>query len=143
MSPEVDQILMLSASQVMGNLAPLLPETYAQGHAALLSFMMILSAQEYERGADMRASENADMRALFRDLALQVNDKELRAQVEAAAGTKDESLMISALNAGNAESRRLLIALQVHVEDRNDRDAQNRIWDVLKRAAVRRLVKLG
>jgi hypothetical protein len=143
MNPEVDQILMLSASQLMGNLAPLLPEAYAQGQAALLSFVMILSAQEYERGADIRVNENADMRVLFRDLAPRVDDAALRARVEAAAGTKDESLTISALNAGNAELRRVLIAIQIHVEDRNDRDVQSRIWALLKRAAARRLVKLG
>jgi len=142
-SPEVDQILMLSASQVMGTLAPLLPETYAQGQAALLSFMMILSAQEYERSADIRANENADMRALFRDLAPRVDDKALRAQVETAGGTKDESLTISALNASNAELRRVLIALQIHVEDKNDREAHARVWEVLKRAAARRVVKLA
>jgi hypothetical protein len=142
MNPEVDQILMLSASQMMGNLAPLLPETYAQGHAALLSFMMILSAQEYERGADMRASENADMRALFRDLASLVDDKPLRARIEAAAGTKDESLTISVLNASNAELRRVLIALQIHVEEQENHDAQTRIWEFLKHSAARRVVKL-
>ena len=143
MSPEVDQILMLSASQVMGNLAPLLPETYAQGHAALLSFVMILSAQEYERGADIRVNENTGMRALLRDLAPRVDDKELRAQLKAAVGTKDEPLTISALNAGNAELRRMLIALQIHAEDKNDRDAQAHIWEFLKHSAARRVVKLG
>jgi len=83
------------------------------------------------------------MRALFRDLAPRVDDKELRAQLKAAVGTKDEPLTITALNAGNAELRRVLIALQIHAEDKNDRDAQAHIWEFLKHSAARRVVKLG
>jgi hypothetical protein len=144
MNPEVDQILMLSASQLMGGVAPLLSETYAQGQAALLSFMMILSAQEYERAADIRASENADMRALFRELAASVDDNDLRARLLAAAATRDESLTISALNKSNGELRRLVIALQSHAEQMdNGREAEARIWEILKRSAARRLVKLA
>jgi len=60
----------------------------------------------------------------------------------AAAATKDTSLAISALNAANAELRRLLIALQVHVEDLRDRAAQKRIWDALNTIASRRVVSL-
>ena len=43
MKPEVDQILSLSAGQLMGTLAPLLPTGYAQGSASLLGVMMLLS----------------------------------------------------------------------------------------------------
>jgi hypothetical protein len=143
MSPEVDQILLVSASQLMSNVAPLLPDAYAQGHAALLSFVMIMSAHEYDRAADIRAQENADMRGVFREFGPNVSDTALRASLESAAETQDESLAISALNKSNAELRRLLIALQMHIEDRNDRGAQARIWDVLKRSAERRLVKLA
>jgi hypothetical protein len=143
MSPEVDQILMLSASQLMGTLAPSLPDGYAQGQAALLSFMMIMSAQEFERAADIRVNENADMRALFRELARGVADQGLRAKLEAAATTRDESLAISALNRNNAELRQMLIALQTYTEDKENRPAQARIWGVLRRSAASRLVKLA
>jgi hypothetical protein len=143
MNPEVDQILMLSASQLMGNLGPSLPDGYAQGQAALLSLVMMMSAQEYERGADIRVAENTDIRATFRELAPTVLDDELRTKLENAVETPDTSLAISALNATNANLRRLLIALQAHVEQTGARDAQARIWDVLKRSAARRLVKLG
>lgn len=143
MSPEVDQILLLSSSQVTGTLVPLLPAGYAQGQASLLSFMMIMCAQEYERGADMRASENSDMRELFTALAPAVADKGLRAQLAAAAAKRDESLAISALNANNAALRRLLIALQTHLEQQDNRAAELRIWELLKRSAARRLIKLA
>jgi hypothetical protein len=143
MSPEVDQILLRSASQIGSNVVPLLPDGYAQGHASLLSIMMILSAQEYDRAAEIRVRENTDMRETFRALAPSVDDNDLRTRLEAAPATIDESLAISALNAGNAELRQLLIALQDHMERKGDDAAQARIWEVLRRSAERRLVRLG
>ena len=144
MNPEVDQILNVSASQLLGTLAPLLPEGYAQGQCSLLSFMMMMSSQEYERGADIRARENADMRALFERLAPHVTDMDLSDRLSAAAQSRDESLAISALTKANAELRRLLIALQTHVEAQDgSAQAQAQIWDVLKRSAARRVIKLA
>ncbi|MGD0193118.1 MAG: hypothetical protein ABSD74_20465 [Rhizomicrobium sp.] len=143
MNPEVDQILLLSASQLMGTIAPLLPEGYPQGQASLLSFMMVLGAQEFGRAADIRAKENAGMRALFGESAPGVNDAGLRRRLEAAVSTRDDDLTIAGLNAANAELRRLLIELQIHAEAHGNRDAETSIWEVLKRSAEARLVKLA
>lgn len=143
MKPEVDQILGLSAQQLLGSIAPLLPTGYAQGSASLLGFMMMLSAQEYDRAADIRASENADMRGLFRDVAGEVADAELKSMLSKAAATQDRSLTVSALNAENMELRRVLIRLQTHAEEKSLRDLERRIWDVLKASADRRLLRLG
>jgi hypothetical protein len=143
MKPEVDQILGLSAQQLMGTLAPLLPTGYAQGAAALTSFMLMLSAEEYDRAADIRVADNSDMRALFRELAPRVGDGSLKRKLETAAASRDASLKIAALDEANYELRRLLIALQEHVETRKDaRDAEKRIWGVLKASAERRVLKM-
>ena len=143
MKPEVDQILNLSAQQLMGTLAPLLPTGYAQGAAALTSFMLILSAEEYDRAADSRAADNADIRALFRELAPRIGDAALKTKLEAAAASRDPSLKISALDEANYDLRRLLIALHTHVETLKDsRDAEKRIWNVLKASAERRVLKM-
>jgi len=143
MKPEVDQILGLSASQLMGQVAPLLPNSFAIGSASLLGIMMTFAAQEYERGAEIRVIENADMRALFRDAASEVDDAELKAMLAKAAATEDRSLKISMLNAENTELRRVLIRLQTHAEDKGLRDIERRIWDVLKASADRRLLRLA
>jgi len=143
MKPEVDQILGLSAGQLMGQMVPLLPNTFAMGSASLLGIMMTFAAQEYERGADIRATENADMRALFRDAAAMVSDAALKSELVAAAGTRDASLKISALNAANNELRGLLIRLQAHAEDKGLRELDRRIWDVLKASADHRLLRMG
>lgn len=137
MKPEIDQILRMSAAQ-LGGLLPHLPDHYSQGQVALTAAMLFLSADEYERGAQIRSVENADMRALFAKLAPEVRDKELQRALLDAAVTADSSLAISALNESNYALRRLLIRLHVHVEDAPDANAK--VWAVLKAMADRRFV---
>jgi hypothetical protein len=143
MKPEVDQILNLSAGQLMGQLAPLLPNSFAIGSASVLGMMMMFAAQEYDRGADIRVAENADMRRLFRDAAPQIGDAELKTMLFTAAATQDRSLKISMLNSENMELRRVLIRLQVHAEEQGLCDIERRVWDVLKASADHRLLRLG
>jgi len=142
MKPEADQILGLCAFQLLGTLSPLLPDSYAQGTASLIAFMMMLSAQEYGRAADIRVKENADMRALFAKVAPKLRNSELRAKLEEAAGGNEASLEISVLDAENYKLRRLLIALHEHVDDANDVSASKEIWSLLKRMADRRYLKV-
>jgi predicted metal-dependent HD superfamily phosphohydrolase len=146
MTPEADHILRNSAAQIMSELAPLLPAGYAQGALMLHAILILFAAREYERGAEIRAAENADLRALFRDCGAVVTDAALKDAIARASETSDESLAISALTESNAALRKLLIALHAHVEDCDGpaaRDAERRIWTALKILAARRLVVLG
>jgi len=144
MNPEADQILRLSATQLMADLAPLLPQDYARGYASVLSLMLMLSAQEYGRAAEIRTRENADIRVLFRGVASGIEDDELRVRLADAAESSDTDLSIATLNEANAGLRRLLIELHAHVEaSPNGRVAEQQIWDALKRCAERRLLRLG
>ena len=142
MKPDAQDILNKSADQLMGQLAPALNAQYSQGTAAIMALLMKFVGKEYERGADIRAAENSDIRALFGELAPRVADQTLRKQLEEAAATRDTSLAISALNATNHDLRRTLIALQIWIEDNGMREEQKRIWTVLKAMADRRLVSL-
>ena len=142
MKPEAGDILGTAADQLMGQIAPNLNAHYLQGSLAVQALLMKFAAREYERGVDIRFAESADMRALFAELAPNIGDAGLRAELLAAAAAKDTSLTISALNAANTELRRLLSALQIHTEDTGDRAAQKRIWDALNTIASRRVVSL-
>jgi len=142
MKPEAGDILATAADQLMGQIAPNLNAHYLQASLAVQALLLKFAAHEYERGADIRFAENADMRALFAELAPNIGDAGLRAKLMTASATQDRSLAISALNAANAELRRLLIALQIHMEDTGDRAAQKRIWDALNTIAARRVVSL-
>jgi hypothetical protein len=105
--------------------------------------MLTLSAKEYERGADIRFTENREIRALFAELAPSVQGGLLRKELIDASVATDRSLRISDLNEGNYALRRLLTRLQIDAEERGALDAQKRIWAVLKALAQRRLVQLG
>jgi len=145
MKPEADQLLNMSAMQLLTQILPQLPAGYAQGTASLLAVLSMMAAQEYERGAEIRASENGDMRALFRELAPMVDDVVLKQKLSDAGERKGASLAISALDAANYELRRLLIELQTNIENLagpDAREAERRIWSVLKASAERRLVRL-
>ena len=142
MKPEVGTILGLSAQRlalgISGDGA-----AFAQGTIGLISVMLSMSANEYDRGAEIRVAENADLRATLGALGGAVRDPALRTRIEDAARTTDASLRISVLNEANYTLRRLLAELQADAEDRHDREAQSRIWTMLRRMADRRLVPLG
>ncbi|MBV9904146.1 MAG: hypothetical protein JO346_06145 [Alphaproteobacteria bacterium] len=142
MNPEIPTILALTMQRLAGGITEH-GAAFAQGQMGLIGMMMTLSAKEYERGAEIRVAENNDIRALFTALAPEVKDAALKAKLEAAAAGKDESLLISKLNANNYALRRLLTEAQVYAEDNGARAAEQRIWAVLKAMAARRLVQLG
>jgi len=105
--------------------------------------VLSLAAKEYERGADIRVTENREIRALFAELAPSVEDSKLRAELTEASASSDPTLRISDLNAANYKLRRLLTRLLIDAEEHGALDAQKRIWAVLNALAERRLVQLG
>ena len=145
MRPEVDNILQTTAVQLMTQIAPQLPPGYTQSSAGLMGILLGFCAQEYENGAEIRASENAEMRNLLAELEASVEDVRLRVKLGAVMGERDASLKISDLNYSNAELKKLLIEVQTCLETRDDdraRLARREIWAVLKASAKKRLVTL-
>jgi hypothetical protein len=142
MKPDVADILNITAEQSMAAIVSAGAPHYVQGAVAVHGLLLRFAAREYERGADIRARENADIRAVFAELAEQVRDEVLKAQLAEAVATRDESLTISSLDASNAELRKLLIALHAHVEEQGLRAAEKRIWQLLKTIASRRAMPL-
>jgi hypothetical protein len=146
MSPEGDKILGLSVQRLAMELGPMLTTSFSQGQLSLTGFMLTLVANEYERGAELRVSENADLRSLFSEIAPAVQDGALRKKLEAAASSKDPSLKISDLDKANWELRRLMIEAQAQLEAlKTDaaRAADRKVWSALRDLAGKRMVKLG
>jgi len=146
MNPEGNKILGLSVQRLATEITPSLGTAFAQGQVGLINFMLTLVGNEYERGADLRVSENREIRKLFAEAARNVSDAALKSKIETAAQTSDESLRISALNQTNWGLRRLLIELQAHVESRSSSEAHEmnrKIWTLLRRIADQRMVKLA
>jgi len=142
MKPEASDILNISADQLLAGIMSVAAPQYLQGATAIHGLLMKFAAREYERGADIRAAENADIRALFAELGGKVRDAALKAQLTEAAAERDTSLAISSLDASNARLRRLLIALHVHLEEHGARAAEKRVWRLLKAMAARRAMPL-
>ena len=142
MRPEVGTILALTTQKIAMGLGDQ-GHAFAQGTVGLLASVLAAAAKEYDRGADIRVSENRDIRALFAALGPSVNGAKLRKELHDASVASDPSLRISELNDGNYALRRLLTRLQIHAEEHGALEAQKRIWAVLKALAQRRLVQLG
>ena len=112
-------------TQLMGAIAPALAARLsARPAASLTGLLLTFAAQEYERGADIRAKENADMRALFAELGPHVTRRRAARETRPRGDPQRRSLTISALDAANADLRGLLIALHVHISIRR----KARIW---------------
>lgn len=142
MKPEVDQILFLTTGQLMNVVIPQLPPGYVQGNSAVLAILTLFAAQEYDRAAEIRAVENAEMRALFTDTASGIDDAALKADLLKSAELQAASLRVSALNEVNYALRRVLIRLHAHAEEVGLGDLERRIWGLLRASADRRQLAL-
>lgn len=141
MKPDVPVVMRGLFGTMLMEIAPNLTAEYSAGSIGIMSMMIFMTAEEYDRAAEIRAAENAEMRALFAEAAGLVEDAGLKAKLAEAAKGKDASLRVSALDKENAALAALLIELQAHVEDSAAPHAaglEARIWDYLVTAADRR-----
>lgn len=118
MTPEVDTLLNIGAGKLMMEIGPALPPGYSQGSASTIAMSMLLSAQEYAKGADTRIWENARM-------------AELLAANGVADDTKAASNTIADLNAANAVLGRKLIALHERLENDTSEAARQAVREIL------------
>lgn len=145
MKPDLPIVMSGFFGTMLSQIAPHLNAEYSTGSLGVMSMMLLLSGQEYERAAEVRVAENAAMRTLFSDAANLVEDQGLKARLLEAEATKDRSLRISMLDEDNAVLASLLIELQVHVEESTDpwaAEFEGRIWDYLLKATEGRKLQL-
>jgi acetyl-CoA carboxylase carboxyltransferase component len=62
-------------------IAPNLTAEYSAGSIGIMSMMIFMTGDEYDRAADIRAAENAEMRALFAEAAGLIEDAALKAKL--------------------------------------------------------------
>lgn len=145
MTPTVAHVLRCFAASLLTEIAPRLEQQYTGGSLTLMGLMLLMSAEEHERAADLRAQENRELRALFAEAAPAVGDASLARALAAAASTADASLRIADLDRANDELQHLLIRLHEHVESHTTptaRTLERRIWDWLDTATRRRHIDL-
>jgi FKBP-type peptidyl-prolyl cis-trans isomerase (trigger factor) len=139
--PDVDRLLEVAADELMARLGPALPTSYQRESATGLGAMLLNLREEFERAAERRVEENAELRRIFAEAAPVVVDGQLRERLEQAARGRDTKLAVSALERTNGELRGLLIELHAHVEELDSAAARNldeQIWRELVRSTERR-----
>lgn len=145
MKPDLPIVMRGFFGTMLTEIAPNLNAEYSAGSIGVMGLMVYLTAQEYERAAEVRVADNAGMRALFSEAAKLVEDQALGARLAAAAETQDRSLLVSALDENNSALATLLIELQAHVEESTAPWAaglEARIWDYLLASTERRRLDL-
>ncbi len=141
MTPALPDII-LGQALAMG--APQSPEAggdYLAGRLGLLGMLAMLSAQEAELGVAARLWENRTMRALFARVAAD-QDATLGAALRLAALGEDTDFAWSALDAANADLRRLLILLHEAAEAGADPALDREILALYQEMASRRRLDL-
>lgn len=141
MKPTPDLVLNHAFAKVAMEMGPALPAGYGQGSATLTGVLLLMVAQEFNRAADIRAKENAAMRALFADAAPAAG-AELGARLKAAADERDADINIATLDRSNAALKALLIELHMHAERSDAHALETRILQLLNEAATARQVFL-
>jgi hypothetical protein len=141
MKPTPDLVLNHAFAKVAMEMGPALPAGYGQGSATLTGVLLLMVSQEFNRAADIRAKENAAMRALFAEAAPSAGG-DLGARLTAAADARDADINVATLDRSNAGLKALLIELQVHAERAGTRALEMRILKLLSDAATARQVFL-
>jgi hypothetical protein len=146
MIPEPNQALQVMMGTLAMEIAVSMGDDYRQANVNLLAFAAMLIAQEYDRAAEVRVTENREMRELFERAAGFVEDPDLRVRLARAAKESDASLRISELTATNNELRKLLIELHAAVETKQDTSniaLSRAIWRFLLDATAKRAIQIG
>ena len=138
----LEQIAHALASDVLPNVQP----RYRQANVAILAGLANAVREEFDRAAARRVEENAVLRVLFERGAEVATDAALAARLREAAASRDASLLVPALDAGNRALRALLIALHAHIETQATpaaRELDEAIWRELVASAERRRLSSG
>jgi hypothetical protein len=141
MKPTPDLVLNHAFAKVAMEMGPALPSGYGQGSATLTGVLILMVSQEFNRAADIRANENAAMRALFAEVAPSIGG-DLGARLKGAAEAKDADINVATLDRSNAALKALLIELQVQAETAGTRALETRILKLLSEAAAARQIFL-
>jgi hypothetical protein len=141
MKPTPDLVLNHAFAKVAMEMGPALPAGYGQGSATLTGVLLLMVSQEFNRAADIRAKENAAIRALFAVIASSISG-DLGGRLKAAAEAKDADINVATLDRSNAGLKALLIELQVHAERAGTKALEVRILKLLRDAAAARQIFL-
>ena len=125
----------------MMRVIPAISPTYHQGTVGMVATLLVIAADEWDRGASRRLEENQAMRNLFSKAAPIVSDKSLADRLTQLAKTTDIDYRVSALETNNCTLRAALIELHTQVESQSGNEAreiETAIWKEIATSTERR-----
>jgi hypothetical protein len=143
MRPEITRVFQTFAMDLMMRVLPEIGPAYHQGTIGMMATMLLIAADEWDRGASRRVEENARLRELFGAAAPVLEDAALRDRIARLAATRDDDLRISALEQNNCTLRAALVDLHAHVEALQGdaaRRIEDEIWRELAKSTERRML---
>jgi len=141
MTPTVTDILRGCAIVLALPLPPEAGPEFTGSRIGMVSMLLALAAQETETAVAANIAENAAIRAVFAQASS--HDAALGGRLARAAQQTDTDFAASALDAVNADLRRLLIALHERVEETRDEALDRRILGLYGEMARGRRLELG
>ena len=132
------------ATRMVTGLLPKAADAYMGADIGLLSALVRLVAQDYDRAADVLMSDIEAAAAIFRDAAPDIADQDLKRRMAEAAAWRPHSLKVGALSAHADTVLRVLIDLHAAVEAAADDGAEwapaldRRIWVFLDEYVAKR-----
>ncbi len=126
MRPGVDHILLLSAQRLLGEVAPHVGASYAQGDVGAIAFLLMFAGQDIDRAGENLATDIGEMQAIFMAAAPLVasHDRAFAAALAGAAAETQGSLRLSALTERKCAHEVLLIQLHACIETQEGPEAR-------------------
>ncbi|HUA34328.1 MAG TPA: hypothetical protein VMA09_12035 [Candidatus Binataceae bacterium] len=141
MRPNIPVVFQTVAADLMMRVLPAISPTYHQGTVGMIATLLVIAADEWDRGASRRLEENQAMRDLFRKAAPVVSDKALSDRLKQLASSSDTDYRVSALEDNNCALRAALIELHTQIESQSGNEAreiENAIWKEIAKSTERR-----
>jgi len=146
MTPDVPTVLNGVVQSLMIDVAPEVRSQYGALNLQLMSALLMMITQEFDRSSARLLVENQELVQIFREAGTVVTDEALGSELERAAAWRPRELGVSALQQANKGLRGLLVRLHEHVEMIHDPAAgalDDRIWAELAESTRRRQLDLA
>jgi len=140
MTPDARMVIGDFAGRIIQVLAPDLKSPYHYGTASLMTAVLGMMVEEWDRAADRLAEENTAIRALLAQAA-PLAPGGLSSRLGDLSKTADADLKVSTLQAANNALRAALIELQAWSEDQTGEAVaalNQAIWAELAKSTERR-----
>lgn len=125
------------------SIAPETTTTYAAANAGMISMLLQCLAQDFDRAADTRMRDIAEMKTVFEHALAAGPKSALASRLRAYLPQQPKSFTLTDLDLFHAEGQRMLIELHTWAEGAANDDLDREIWSFLERFADRHAFQLG